>query len=78
MESVAQNLQFLVLHWEDAWQRHEQDLKRYFARRSNFFAFNISVPSEQAALCRFLRSRGYRIQDRLLPHVGARISPDAS
>ena len=77
-EDSSLTLEDLSEHWEDAWQRHEQDLKRYFARRSNFFAFNISVPSEQAALCRFLRSRGYRIRDRVLPYVGARISPDAS
>ena len=39
-----------------------------------FFAFDITVPQEQAALCRFLRRRGYRIRGNALPHSGARPS----
>ena len=70
-------LEDLRQHWEEAWQRHDLDLKRYFAGRSNFFAFNISMPSEQAALCRFLRRRGYRIRGKVLPHAGARTSAKA-
>ena len=65
-------LEDLPQHWEEAWQRHDLNLKRYFAGRSNFFAFNISVPSEQADFCRFLRRRGYRIRGKVLPHAGAR------
>ena len=65
-------LEDLRTHWKQAWERHDRDLKRYFAGRSNFFAFDITVPAEQAALCRFLRRRGYRIRSNVLPHAGAR------
>ena len=27
----------LRLHWHEAWQRHDADLRSYFARRNNFF-----------------------------------------
>ena len=36
------------------------------------------APSEQAALCRFLRRRGYRIRGKVLPHAGARSAQAAS
>ena len=62
-------------HWIEAWERHEADLNSYFAGRSNFFRFDISSPDEQAALCRFLRRQGYRIKGNVLPHAGARRSP---
>ena len=71
-------LENLLQHWEEAWQRHDLDLKRYFAGRSNFFAFNISVPSEQADICRFLRRRGYRIRGKVLPHADARSAQAAT
>jgi len=39
---------------------------------TTFFEFDITVSNEQAALCRFLRRRGYRIRGNALPHSGAR------
>ena len=72
------NLEDPRQHWQEAWQRYDLDLKPYFAGRSNFFVFDISVPSEQAALCRFLRGRGYRIRGKMLPHDGARSAQAAS
>ena len=77
-DDLSLTLDDLRQHWQEAWRRHDLDLKRYFAGRSNFFAFDISVPAEQAALCRFLRRRGYRIRGKVLPHAGARSSPAAS
>ena len=65
-------------HWEEVWRRHDLDLKRYFAGLSNFSSFNIRLPSEQAALCCFLRRRGYRIRGKVLPYAGARSARAAS
>ena len=39
---------------------------------TTFFEFDFTVSNEQAALCRFLRRRGYRIRGNALPHSGAR------
>ena len=39
-------LEQLCQHWEEGWQLHELDLKRYFGARSNFFTSNTSVPSK--------------------------------
>ncbi len=74
-EDSSLTMDDLRQHWHEAWQRHDADLRSYFAGRNNFFAFDITVPQEQAALCRFLRRRGYRIRGNALPHSGARPSP---
>jgi hypothetical protein len=76
-EDSSLTMDDLRQHWHEAWQRHDADLRSYFAGRNNFFAFDITVPQEQAALCRFLRRRGYRIRGNALPHSGARPSPIA-
>ncbi|WP_392350112.1 sulfotransferase [Parasynechococcus sp.] len=62
----------LKRHWVDAWMRHDADLQRYFSGRTNFCRFDITVPDDQAALCRFLRRHGYRVKGNVLPHAGAR------
>ena len=59
-------------HWMEARQCQDADLRSYFVGRNNFFEFDITVSDEQAALCRFLRRRGYRIRGNALPHSGAR------
>ena len=71
-EDPSLTLDDLRQHWVEAWQRHDADLRTYFAGRNNFFEFDITVSNEQAALCRFLRRRGYRIHGNALPHSGAR------
>ena len=48
-------------HRVEAWQRHDADLRTYFAGRNNFFEFDITVSNEQAALCRLFAATG-------LPH----------
>ena len=73
-EDSSLTMDDLRQHWHEAWQRHDADLRSYFAGKNNFFAFDITVPQEQAALCRFLRRRGYRIRGNALPHSGARPS----
>ena len=71
-EDPSLTIDDLRQHWVEAWQRHDADLRTYFAGRNNFFEFDITVSNEQAALCRFLRRRGYRIRGNALPHSGAR------
>ena len=71
-EDPSLTLDDLRQHWVEAWQRHDADLRTYSAGRNNFFEFDITVSNEQAALCCFLRRRGYRIRGNALPHSGAR------
>ena len=74
-EDPSLTLDDLRQHWVEVWQRHDADLRSYFVGRNNLFEFDITVSNEQAALCRFLRRRGYRIRGNALPHSGARSSP---
>jgi hypothetical protein len=52
-EDPSLTLDDLRQHWVEAWQRHDADLRTYFAGRNNFFEFDITVSNEQAALCFF-------------------------
>ena len=54
-EDLGLTVYDLRQHLVEAWQRHDADLRTYFAGRNNFFEFDITVSNEYVALCCFLR-----------------------